>query len=291
MKLDRLLGIVTYLLRHEQATAGELAERFEVSRRTVLRDVDAICCAGIPLVTAQGSGGGIRIQPGYRIDASLLTEPELRAVLAGVQAMDSVTGRAHGRDVSEKLAAPVQEDWIRIDLSAGAALFERIRDAILGCRALRIDYCSAHGSSTRVVEPHQLAFKWGGWYLIAYCRLRGEFRLFRLGRIREAQDAGEEFARKKIPEGMLLPNPEEPPCKLTALYAPQVRHRLLDAFAQEVEEMPDGRLRATLCFASGSQRLSWALEFGANIAVMEPESVREEILRQAREILTRENEK
>ena len=290
MKLDRLLGIVTYLLRHEQATAGELAERFEVSRRTVLRDVDAICRAGIPLVTAQGSGGGIRIQPGYRIDESLLTEAELRAVLAGVQAMDSVTGRAHGRDLSEKLAAPPQEDWIRIDLSAGAALFELLRDAILARRALWIDYCSAHGSGERVVEPHQLVYKWGGWYLIAWCRLHGEFRLFRLGRIGAARDAGEEFIRKEIPAGMLLPDPGEPPCELTALYAPQMRHRLLDAFA-EAEKMPDGRLRATVRFASESQRLTWALGFGADIAVMEPESVREEILRQAREILTRENEK
>ena len=89
---------------------------------------------------------------------------------------------------------------------------------------------------------------------------------------------------------MLLPNPGEPPCELTALYAPQMRHRLLDAFA-EAEKMPDGRLRATVRFASESQRLTWALGFGADIAVMEPESVREEILRQAREILTRENEK
>lgn len=290
MKLDRLLGIVTYLLRHEQATAGELAERFEVSRRTVLRDVDAICRAGIPLITAQGSGGGIRIQPGYRIDESLLTEAELRAVLAGVQAMDSVTGRAHGRDLSEKLAVLPQEDWIRIDLSAGAALFEQLRDAILARRALLIDYCSAHGSGERVVEPHQLVYKWGGWYLIAWCRLRGEFRLFRLGRIGAARDAGEEFIRREIPAGMLLPDPGELGCELTALYAPQMRHRLLDAFA-EAKEMSDGRLCATVRFASESQRLTWALGFGADIAVMEPESVREEILRQAREILTRENEK
>lgn len=288
MKLDRLLGIVTYLLRRGHATSGELAERFEVSRRTILRDVDAICRAGIPLATAQGSGGGICIQPGYRIEESVLTEAELRAVLAGVQAMDSVMGQAHGRDVSEKLDAPPQEDWIRIDLSAGAALFELLRDAILARRALWIDYCSAHGSGERVVEPHQLVYKWGGWYLIAWCRLRGEFRLFRLGRIGAARDAGEEFIRREIPAGMLLPDPGEPPCELTALYAPQMRHRLLDAFA-EAEEMPDGRLCATVRFASESQRLTWALGFGADIEVIEPEEVRRELERHAREILRREN--
>lgn len=286
MKLDRLLGIVTVLLRRGQATAGELAERFEVSRRTILRDVDVICRAGIPLVTLQGSGGGIRIQPGYRIDESLLTEAELRAVLAGVQAMDSVTGRTHSRDVSEKLDVPQQEDWIRIDLSAGAALFGRIRDAILGRRALRIVYCSAHGDSERVVEPHQLVYKWGEWYLIAWCRLRGAFRLFRLGRIGALEEAGDGFERREIPAGMLLPDPGEPGCALVALYAAGQRHRLLDAFA-EVEEMPDGRLRAVVRFASESQRLNWALGFGADIEVIEPEEVRREVLRQAREILSR----
>lgn len=286
MKLDRLLGIVTVLLRRGQATAGELAERFEVSRRTILRDVDAICRAGIPLVTLQGSGGGIRIQPGYRIDESLLTEAELRAMLAGVQAMDSVTGRTHSRDVSEKLDVPPQEDWIRIDLSAGAALFGRIRDAILGRRALCIVYCSAHGDSERVVEPHQLVYKWDGWYLIAWCRLRGAFRLFRLGRIGALEEAGDGFERREIPAGMLLPDPEEPGCALVALYAAEQRHRLLDAFA-EVGEMPDGRLRAVVRFASESQRLNWALGFGADIEVIEPEEVRREVLRQAREILSR----
>ena len=286
MKLDRLLGIVTVLLRRGQATAGELAERFEVSRRTILRDVDAICRAGIPLVTLQGSGGGIRIQPGYRIDESLLTEAELRAVLAGVQAMDSVTGRTHSRDVSEKLDVPPQEDWIRIDLSAGAALFGRIRDAILGRRALCIVYCSAHGDSERVVEPHQLVYKWGGWYLIAWCRLRGAFRLFRLGRIGALEEAGDGFERREIPAGMLLPDPREPGCALVALSAAGQRHRLLDAVA-EVEEMPDGRLRAVVRFASESQRLNWALGFGADIEVIEPEEVRREVLRQAREILSR----
>ena len=287
MKLDRLLGIVTYLLRRGHATSGELAERFEVSRRTILRDVDAICRAGIPLATAQGSGGGICIQPGYRIEESVLTEAELRAVLAGVQAMDSVMGQAHGRDVSEKLDAPPQEDWIVLDLSAGAKLFEQLRDAILARRALEMDYCSAHGSCTRVVEPHQLVYKWGGWYLIAWCRLHGEFRLFRLGRIGAVRDAGEGFVRREITAGMLLPDPGEPECELVALYAAEQRHRLADAFAAP-EKMPDGRLRAVVRFASESQRLNWALGFGADIEVVEPEEVRREVLRQAREILSRD---
>ena len=64
MKIDRLIGIITLLLRNDKVTAPELAERFEVSRRTISRDIDVICRAGIPLITEQGYGGGIRIAEG-----------------------------------------------------------------------------------------------------------------------------------------------------------------------------------------------------------------------------------
>lgn len=74
MKIDRLMAILTILLRQEKITAPELADRLEVSRRTISRDLDVLCQAGIPVVTEQGYGGGISLSPGFKIDASLLTE-------------------------------------------------------------------------------------------------------------------------------------------------------------------------------------------------------------------------
>lgn len=73
MKLDRLLGILTLLLQNDRITTPYLAERFEVTRRTVSRDIDALCRAGIPIVTHQGFGGGISIAEGFRLDKSVLT--------------------------------------------------------------------------------------------------------------------------------------------------------------------------------------------------------------------------
>ena len=85
MKLDRMIGILAVLLQKERVTAPELAAKFEVSRRTISRDIDALCRAGIPIDTRQGAGGGIAIMDGYRIDRALLTGADMRAILAGLR--------------------------------------------------------------------------------------------------------------------------------------------------------------------------------------------------------------
>lgn len=101
MKIDRLIGILSILLQQEKVTAPYLAEKFEVSRRTINRDIEDICKAGIPVVTSQGQNGGISIMDGYRMDKTLLTSSDMQAILAGLKSLDSVSGdktvpAAHG---------------------------------------------------------------------------------------------------------------------------------------------------------------------------------------------------
>ena len=92
MKIDRLIGILSILLQQEKVTAPYLAEKFEVSRRTINRDIEDICKAGIPVVTSQGQNGGISIMDGYRMDKTLLTSSDMQAILAGLKSLDSVSG-------------------------------------------------------------------------------------------------------------------------------------------------------------------------------------------------------
>ena len=96
MKIDRLIGILSILLQREMVTAPYLAEKFEVSRRTIDRDIEDICKAGIPLVTSRGPGGGISIMEGSRMDRTLITSGEMEAILAGLRSLDSVSGAARG---------------------------------------------------------------------------------------------------------------------------------------------------------------------------------------------------
>ena len=123
MKIDRLIGILSVLLQREQVTAFELAEKFEVSHRTILRDMDALCCAGIPIVTEKGRNGGIRIMEGYKLDKTVLLQSEMQAILAGLQSLDSISGTHRYRQLMEKLSVSTAktipaEHPVLIDLSA-----------------------------------------------------------------------------------------------------------------------------------------------------------------------------
>lgn len=127
MKIDRLIGILSVLLQEKMVTAPELAEKFEVSRRTINRDIEALCKAGIPIHTAQGAGGGISIMDGYRMDRTLLTLKDMQMILAGLRSLDSVSGNRYYSQLMEKIKAGSSSfvsgrDSILIDLSSFSLL-------------------------------------------------------------------------------------------------------------------------------------------------------------------------
>ena len=163
MKMERLIGILSILLQREKVTAPELAEQFEVSRRTIQRDIESLCRAGIPISTAQGAGGGISIMEGYRVDRTVLTAPELQAILAGLRSLDSVSGTRRYAQLREKLSAGTGGlvpggAHMLIDLSSWYKTslppkIELIQSAIEQHRAIRFTYFSPKGESVRTVEP------------------------------------------------------------------------------------------------------------------------------------------
>ena len=105
MKIDRMIGILSILLQEEKTTAPKLAERFEVSKRTINRDIEALCKAGVPIRTSQGAGGGISIMEGYRMDRTILTSKDMQMILAGLRSLDSVSGSSYYGQLMEKIQA------------------------------------------------------------------------------------------------------------------------------------------------------------------------------------------
>ena len=105
MKIDRLIGILSILLQKDKVTAAELAEKFEVSRRTIIRDIEDINMAGIPIVTSQGNGGGISIMEGFRIDRTLLSSDEMKAIMTGLNSLDSISESNRYKQLMNKLSA------------------------------------------------------------------------------------------------------------------------------------------------------------------------------------------
>ena len=175
MKIDRLIGILSILLQKETVTAPALAEHFEVSRRTIIRDIDALCQAGIPIVTKQGINGGISIMEGFKIDRTLLTNSEMKDILAGLRSLDSVNGTNRYGQLMEKLSAGSSDfmtgdQSILIDLSSWykeslAPKIDLIRKGIDSRTLLKFQYYSPHGESCRIIEPYYLIFRWSSWYV------------------------------------------------------------------------------------------------------------------------------
>lgn len=289
MKIDRLIGILSLLLQKETVTAPELAERFEVSRRTINRDIEDLCRAGIPIVTRQGAGGGISIMENYKIDRTLLTGAELSDILAGLRSLDSVNGTNRYELLMEKLSAGSSDfmegnQSVLIDLSSWyksslAPKIELIREAIDSGMELAFDYYAPKGESRRRVEPYYLIFQWSSWYLWGWCKSREDYRLFKLNRMDRLSFTGEAFERR--PVSMLdLGNERIFPggIQVKALFEAECKWRLVEEFGVEcVEEQPDGKLLFRADYTDKENLISWLMSFRDKVILLQPEAVRKEI--------------
>lgn len=288
MKIDRMIGILSILLQKEKVTAPYLAEKFEVSRRTINRDIEHLCLAGIPLLTTQGKNGGISIMEGYKIDRTLLTSSEMQAILAGIRSLDSVSGTNRYTQLMEKLSVGASnvlagDQNILIDLSSWyksslAPKIELIHDAIESAKQISFIYFSPKGESRRIIEPYDLVFQWSSWYVWGWCVSRQDFRLFKLNRITELQ-TGVPFEKRSAPLPDLSSKRLFPQTyQVKALFAPQYKWRLVEEFGiNSFTEQPDGRLLFSFGFTDHDNILSWILTFGSGAELLEPMEFRREL--------------
>ena len=288
MRIDRLLGILAALLRREKVTAPFLAEKFEVSRRTISRDIEALCMAGIPIVTEQGRNGGISIAPGYTLDRQLFTRAELQSILSGLQGVGSVSPSSPMATLQEKLPVPEKlPSPLSIDLASHYkdSLTEKIslmREAIGEHLLLKFRYYSPKGESFRQVEPYVVTFQWNDWYLLAWCTERQDFRMFKLSRLWELSLTDTVFSPREIPAEKLDPEYVwQENYRLEAVFDPKVKYRLIEEYGPEcftVQE--DGKLRFSCRFTFYDNMLSWVLSFGDAVTVLSPEELRDDLRRQ-----------
>lgn len=294
MKIDRLLGILTTLLQQGQVTAPALAEKFEVSRRTISRDIDALCQAGIPLVTRQGGGGGISIAEGYTLDRSVLTSDELAGILAAVKGIGSVTDARQTALTLQKLASQTaasvpQTDLIHIDLGSyhKDSLTEKIqilRQAVQQRSLVAFDYYYEKGHVRRSVEPYRLLYQWAGWYLLAYCADRSDWRLFKLNRLWNLVLLDEQFIPREVPPDRLSieSSAYTDHCRLVALFDPSARYQLVESYGPHCfTETDDGQLRMEIGYTNQAFIRTWLLGFGDKVRVLFPDELVEEIRRNA----------
>ena len=280
MKLDRLIGIIAILQQKKQVTAPYLAEKFEVSRRTILRDLEDISRAGIPIVTTQGMGGGISIMDGFSLDTTVFTREELSAIFTGLKTLDTLLPASQAGRLASKLggeSAVALSDYMMIDLSSFyrdslAEKMEQIKQAIETRRCITFHYYYSKGEADKRIEPHMILFKWSNWYVFGYCKERQDFRMYKLRQLWELKVTDEIFSLREIPEerkqfGSFMTDDY----MITAIYDPSVKYRLVEEYGPNCfTVMEDGRLYTKWGFTDPNRAISWFLGFGDQVVVTDP---------------------
>ncbi len=296
--INRLLGMIYILMRQGTVTAAELAERFEVSVRTIYRDMDTLSAAGIPVYAKKGKNGGICLTEQFVLNKMLLTKDEQQEILSGLVSLRETKAEA-GENILQKLGEffrtdPV--DWLAIDLSdwsgSRVQLYENIKNAILARRLLQFDYYGKNGQMRRrTVEPVKLLFKEYTWYLKAYCRERKDWRLFKLFRIKRLLVQEETFVPRAecIPQEDALQGREiQTDLNMTVVDVridKREAYRVYDRFEEEeIEVLPDGNFMVHFHLAMDDWGYGVLLSFGPSAEVLAPEAVRQEMKRRVQQM-------
>lgn len=281
MKNSRLFEILYLLVEKRSLTAGELARRFEVSERTIYRDVDALSAAGIPVYAQQGRGGGIRLMDQFVLDRALLSTRQQDELLFALQAV-LATGAAEAGDTLSRLSSLFRReggDWLEVDFADwGSGVRERenfrlVKESVLSHRLLSFTYYGSDGRRTRRrVEPARLVFKSGVWYLQAFCLKRRDWRFFRLARMDGPALEEEQFQPRPAPAGIEAPVTQAAPvARLRLRFAPSCAYRVRDYFHPDwVTQERDGHLLVACDFPEDNWLLGFLLSFGDQAQVLSP---------------------
>lgn len=274
---NRLFEILYILLQKKKVTAKELAEKFEVSTRTIYRDIEALSSANIPIYMSKGKDGGISILEEYILNKSILSEEEQNQILFALQSLEKMDGQTE-KAVLEKMSTIFNKkvtDWIKIDFSNWSSskenTFQIIKSAILNKQLVEFIYYNSVGDKNlRIVEPLQIWFKDKSWYLISYCRLKKDYRFFKLTRMKEVKLLEEHFERE-MPEQ----NEEEKEIKNILLeleISKEMAFRVYDEFdSNEITKKDDGNFIVKVEFPENEWVYSFILSFGEYVKVLSPE--------------------
>lgn len=297
MRIDRMLGIIVLLLNRDRVSAKQLAEKFEVSVRTVYRDIDSINMAGIPIVTYPGNKGGFGIMPNYKLDRQVLSLEDMGSIISALKSVNASLGGEELDTVAEKILnlVPVDKvdhlkkrfDEFCIDFMPWGfkpkfkEYIKILQQAISDNLIVSFLYRNSKGEAlTRNVEPMTLIFKGYAWYLYGYCLLRQDYRLFRISRMGYPEIQKKTFERrnKTYTEFMNVQIDQTNFINLVLKFSPLIKQKVEEYFDENISSIcEDGSMVVSIRFPEDEWIYSTILSFGEFIEVLEPESVRNEI--------------
>ncbi|WP_326513787.1 YafY family protein [Clostridium intestinale] len=289
MQISRLFQIIYILLKKKSVTAGELAEHFEVSVRTIYRDIDALCQGGIPIYTSQGKGGGISLIDDFVLDKSLLSEKEQDKILMALQSLSAVQ-YPELDNVLLKLSGLFRKNninWVEVDFSNWGSnkkqqqIFGLLKGAILEQLVVTFSYFNIYGEKEyRKVEPFKLIFKDKAWYLQGYCLRKSASRTFKISRMSDIYITEESCLRQNSQE--LLPKSAKEEAnervKLTLKISAEGAYRVYDDFSEEnIIKNIDKSYTVIVSMPYGEWIYNYLFSFGTMLEVIAPQSIRNEI--------------
>ncbi len=283
MQINRLFEIIYILLDKKKVTSKELAQRFEVSSRTIYRDIETLSSAGIPVYMRKGKGGGISLLPNFVLNKAVITDKEKEEILSSLKAVNAVNLNKTDTTLNKlsSLFGESNTDWIEVNFSSWSNvkketdIFNIIKCSILEKKVISFSYSSSKGHQTvREVEPLKLCFKSSAWYLYGYCKSKCDFRFFKLSRIRNLSSSNEIFQRK-------CPSPifsddnlfNKDYLKLKLKLSADVAYRVYDEF-ENYDKQEDGSFIVEINYPKNEWIFYYLLTFGRHCEVLEPETVR-----------------
>lgn len=294
MKDNRLFRILYYILEKEKVTANELADKFEVSVRTIYRDIDSISSVGVPIFTTQGKGGGIKIDNEFILNKSLFDTNEKEQIIAALQGLEK-TNEPYKSELITKLSALFKiknSNWIEIDFTSWGSnnayqdLFNALKTAIINKNIIFFSYNSSKGEKiNRKVKPIRLLFKEQDWYLYGFCLLRNDFRYFKLSRMKDLEVLAMNYEDNF--ENMVLKREikHEDIVNIKLKFDKSVAFRVYDEFNEAIEEDEKGNLYVEIKIPNNYKLYNYIFSFGSNVEILEPKEIRNQFKNMINEIV------
>ncbi len=279
MKNNRLFGIIYLLLSHDSMTAKELADYFEVSVRTIYRDIDTLSSLNIPIYASKGKKGGIALLNNYKLDKTILTEKEQREILFSLQSIDKLNiSDTNLFSKMKNLFASTEDDWFEVDFNVWDKSdihkinFDLLKKAILNCQVIEFTYYNSYGeTSKRVVEPLKLLFKYNAWYLISFDTKKDDFRIFKLMRMQDIKLQDTTFERKQIPSSAPKDITIPTITKVVLEITPSAAYRVYDEFASSsITKLDNGNFKVEIELPENDWLYGYILSFGDTAKVLSP---------------------
>ncbi|WP_338991038.1 YafY family transcriptional regulator [Fusobacterium animalis] len=293
MKDNRLFRILYYILEKEKVTANELADKFEVSVRTIYRDIDSISSVGVPIFTTQGKGGGIKIDNEFILNKSLFDTNEKEQIIAALQGLEK-TNEPYKSELITKLSALFKiknSNWIEIDFTSWGSnntyqdLFNALKTTIINKNIISFSYNSSKAEKiNRKVKPIRLLFKEQDWYLYAFCLLRNDFRYFKLSRMKDLEvlaiNYEDNFENAVLKKELKYENI----VNIKLKFDKSVAFRVYDEFNEAIEEDEKGNLYVEIKIPNNYKLYNYIFSFGSNVEILEPKEIRNQFKNMINEI-------